>query len=303
MDIVIDHLTKMYRGGIYALQDVNLTIPGGIFGLLGPNGAGKTTLLRILAGILRPSSGGLQVGAYDGNTESGRTAIKRLLGYLPQELGLYPDLKVAEFLDYIAILKRMDDSRKRRLHVEELLETVALQDVAKRKIKTLSGGMKRRVGIAQALLDDPRLLIVDEPTVGLDPEERMRLRNLLADLGTHRTVLLSTHLVEDIAQICQRMAVLKNGQLLFQGQVTDLIGMARGKVWHVTSKEGKPAGQCTIVSTLNVGTTTHYRVVSETSPTSSALSVAPTLEESYMWLMHHASATETVMPISPIPAV
>ena len=133
MDIVIDHLTKMYRGGIYALQDVNLTIPGGIFGLLGPNGAGKTTLLRILAGILRPSSGGLQVGAYDGNTESGRTAIKRLLGYLPQELGLYPDLKVAEFLDYIAILKRMDDSRKRRLHVEELLETVALQDVAKRK--------------------------------------------------------------------------------------------------------------------------------------------------------------------------
>src|SRR5262249_36988107 len=155
--------------------------PSGMFGLLGPNGAGKTTLMRILAGILRPTSGAIQIGDWDATTDAGRTAVKRVLGYLPQELGMYPDLSAREFLDYIAILKGLDQTRGRRRRVDELLETVVLADLAGRKLKTYSGGMKRRVGIAQALLNDPSLLIVDEPTAGLDPEERIRFRTLLAE--------------------------------------------------------------------------------------------------------------------------
>ncbi|HEV8191157.1 MAG TPA: ATP-binding cassette domain-containing protein, partial [Ktedonobacterales bacterium] len=182
MDIAISGLTKVYRGNVHALRGINLTIPSGMFGLLGPNGAGKTTLMRILAGILRPSGGAIQIGEWDATTDSGRTAVKRVLGYLPQELGMYPDLSAREFLDYIAILKGLGDTKARKQRVSELLETVTLSGSANRKLKSFSGGMKRRVGIAQALLNDPRLLIVDEPTAGLDPEERIRFRTLLAEL-------------------------------------------------------------------------------------------------------------------------
>src|SRR5579872_2937137 len=212
MKIEIGNLNKVYRGGVRALEGINLSIPGGMYGLLGPNGAGKTTLMRILAGILRPSSGRLCIGGYDYETEKGRVEVKRLLGYLPQEMGVYPDLNAREFLDYVAILKGMDDRRARSRRVDELLEIVSLTAVARRKLKTFSGGMKRRVGIAQALLNDPRLLIVDEPTAGLDPEERIRFRNVLADAAAERTVILSTHILEDIAQTCQRMAVLHEGR-------------------------------------------------------------------------------------------
>src|SRR5581483_7863250 len=163
MDVTIRQLTKVYGGGVRALQGVDLEIERGMFGLLGPNGAGKTTLMRILAGILRPSSGSIKIGGREIHSEHDRTEVKRILGYLPQELGVYPDLSAREFLDYIAILKGLDDTKARKGRVDELLETVALADVAGRKLKTYSGGMKRRVGIAQALLNDPQLLIVDEP--------------------------------------------------------------------------------------------------------------------------------------------
>jgi ABC-2 type transport system ATP-binding protein len=209
MNIEINDLSKVYRGGVQALNAIDMTIPGGMFGLLGPNGAGKTTLMRILAGILRPSSGTIHIGEFDIHTERGRTSVKRILGYLPQDLGMYPDLSAREFLDYVGILKGMDNRKARRQRVEELLETVSLTNVANRKLKTYSGGMKRRVGIAQALLNDPKLLIVDEPTAGLDPEERIRFRNLLSDLGGDRTVLLSTHIVEDIAQTCRNLAIMR----------------------------------------------------------------------------------------------
>src|SRR5579872_2022134 len=212
MEITLHQLNKVYRGGVQALNNVDLTIPNGMYGLLGPNGAGKTTLMRILAGILRATSGDITVGGFDGNTEKGRTEIKRMLGYLPQDLGVYPDLSAREFLDYVGILKGMDDRRSRQKRVAELLETVALADVVNRKLKTYSSGMKRRIGIAQALLNDPKLLIVDEPTAGLDPEERIRFRNVLADAAAERTVILSTHILEDIAQTCQRMAVLHEGR-------------------------------------------------------------------------------------------
>jgi ABC-2 type transport system ATP-binding protein len=234
-----------------------------MFGLLGPNGAGKTSLMRILAGILYPTSGSIQVGTLDGTKEKGRTAIKRILGYLPQDLGMYPDLSAREFLDYVAILKGLDDRQQRKARVAELLEMVALSDVAQRKLKTFSGGMKRRVGIAQAILNDPQLLIVDEPTAGLDPEERIRFRNLLSDLGSSRTVLLSTHIVEDIAQTCNNLAVMKNGEAIFHGTTVDLIQEAAGKVWLVTTQGQKPQGDWIVVSTLPTGQGMQYRIVGD----------------------------------------
>jgi ABC-type multidrug transport system ATPase subunit len=287
MDITIRGLTKTSRGNVRALRGVDLEIGDGMFGLLGPNGAGKTTLMRILAGILRPTRGTIRVGDYDGTTERGRTAVKRELGYLPQELGMYPDLSAHEFLDYIAILKGLAERRARQRRVGELLEMVSLADAANRKLKTFSGGMKRRVGIAQALLNDPRLLIVDEPTAGLDPEERIRFRNLLAELGGNRTVLLSTHIVEDIAQTCQRLAVMRGGEVIFQGAIAELVEAARGKVWMVTTPAGaKPEGDLTVISTMRLpGDSSQYRVVGETPPTGSTLPAEPSLEDGYVALM------------------
>ncbi|HEX4204184.1 MAG TPA: ABC transporter ATP-binding protein [Ktedonobacteraceae bacterium] len=286
MQIVMNDLNKIYRGGVQALKDVDLTIPSGMFGLLGPNGAGKTTLMRILAGILRPTRGTLQVGAYDGTTERGRTQIKCILGYLPQDLGMYPDLSAREFLDYVGVLKGLDERKLRRQRVEELLEVVALSDVANRKLKTYSGGMKRRIGIAQALLNDPQLLIVDEPTAGLDPEERIRFRNLLSDLGGNRTVLLSTHIVEDVAQTCQRLAIMKSGQIIFHGTTTDLISETQGKVWTLKTQGARPEGHHIVVSTLNMGSAVQYRIVGQLNLQAGAEPAEPNLEDGYVWLMH-----------------
>ncbi|HLX56217.1 MAG TPA: ABC transporter ATP-binding protein [Ktedonobacteraceae bacterium] len=285
MDIEIKALNKLYRGNVQALNNLDLTIPNGMYGLLGPNGAGKTTLMRILAGILRPTSGSLSIGSHNATTEKGRTAVKRILGYLPQDLGVYPDLTAYEFLDYIGILKGLDNRQARQRRVNELLELVALSDVAKRRLKTFSGGMKRRVGIAQALLNDPELLIVDEPTAGLDPEERIRFRNMLADLGGNRIVLLSTHIVEDIAQTCQKLAIMQRGHVIFQGTVTDLVTATTGKVWTITTQGSKPTGDLTVVSTMNMGATVQYRVVGEPASLEHAVPTQPGLEDGYIWLM------------------
>jgi ABC-2 type transport system ATP-binding protein len=285
MNIAINHLDKTYRGRVHALDDVTLTITSGPFGLLGPNGAGKTTLMRILAGILRPSSGKLEIGEYNGNTEQGRSAIKRVLGYLPQDFGVYPDLTAREFLDYIGILKGLDTRTARHQRVEELLEIVSLTPVSHRKLKTFSGGMKRRIGIAQALLNDPQLLIVDEPTAGLDPEERIRFRNLLSELGGNRTIILSTHIVEDIAQTCQKLAIMKGGHIIFQGNVADLISKASGKVWIVNTRGIKPEGNNTVMSTLHLNSSVQYRVVGELSDRAGAIQAEPNVEDSYVWQM------------------
>ncbi|MFL5664816.1 MAG: ABC transporter ATP-binding protein [Ktedonobacteraceae bacterium] len=295
MEITINQLNKVYRGGVHALNEVDLIIPNGMFGLLGPNGAGKTTLMRILAGILRPTSGSLNVGGFDGNTEKGRTSIKRMLGYLPQDLGVYPDLSAREFLDYIGILKGMDTRKVRQQRVEELLEVVDLTSVANRKLKTYSGGMKRRIGIAQALLNDPKFLIVDEPTAGLDPEERIRFRNLLSDLTGDRSVLLSTHIVEDIAQTCRNLAIMKNGSVIFRGTTADLITETRGKVWMITTDGTKPQGRFTVVSTMNMGATVQYRVVGEISSRSGAVETEPSLEDGYVWLMREQRQPATLI--------
>jgi ABC-2 type transport system ATP-binding protein len=295
MKIETRRLNKVYHGGIYALNDVDLTISGGMFGLLGPNGAGKTTLMRILAGILRPTSGQLTIGDFDGNTERGRTAIKRVLGYLPQDLGVYPDLSAREFLDYIGILKGMDDRNVRQNRVNQLLEVVSLTNVANRKLKTFSGGMKRRIAIAQALLNDPKLLIVDEPTAGLDPEERIHFRNLLSELAGNRTVLLSTHIVEDIAQTCQNLTIMNDGYVIFQGTTADLTREARGKVWMVTTNGTKPQGDFTVVSTMHMGTSVQYRLVGDLPSPDGAVSTEPSLEDSYVWLMRAKRAPGIVI--------
>lgn len=285
MQITISHLNKVYRGGVQALTDVDLVFFNGMFGLLGPNGAGKTTLMRTLAGVLRPTSGTIQVGEHNARTEHGRTAIKHVLGYLPQDLGVYPDLSAREFLDYVGILKGFGERNMRKRRVDELLELVSLSDVANRKLKTFSGGMRRRVGIAQALLNDPKLLIVDEPTAGLDPEERIRFRNLLSALGGDRIVLLSTHIVEDIAQTCRYLAMMNKGHITFQGNTIELAKAARGKVWMVTTSGPRPEGDVTVVSAMNMGTTVQYRVVGELANRGKAIPVEPSLEDSYVWLM------------------
>jgi ABC-type multidrug transport system ATPase subunit len=286
MEIEVRGLTKVYRGRTRALAGVDLTIPTGIYGLLGPNGAGKTTLMRILAGVLRPTGGTVRIGGHDMATDAGRLAVKRVLGYLPQELGLYPDLSAREFLDYIAVLKGESDRAARRRRTEEVLALVGLGGVENRKLKTFSGGMKRRVGIAQALLNDPRLLIVDEPTAGLDPEERIRFRNLLAELAGERTVLLSTHIVEDVAQTCRDLAVLVGGEVVFRGTTAELIGGARGRVWTVRGEVGggRPNGGVTVVSLRHLDDGVQYRVVGE-APPAGAVPAEPSLEDGYVWLM------------------
>ncbi len=287
--IEITNLQKTYHTAqreIQALRSVNLKIESGMFGLLGPNGAGKTTLMRILAGIVTPSKGSVIVNGNDLATEKGRHEMKASLGYLPQELGMYNELTPSQFVDYMAVLKGMNDARVRRWRVEQTLDLVGLGDEGGRKIKGFSGGMKRRVGIAQALVNDPKVLIVDEPTAGLDPEERIRLRNLLVKLATDRIVLLSTHIVEDIGQTCSDMAVLSHGQVIYRGSPAELIRSAQGHVWTLTSSGEKPDHNLTVVSMLHLSEGTQYRLVGQdVTAYPQAAATQPGLEDGYVWLM------------------
>jgi ABC-2 type transport system ATP-binding protein len=291
--ISIAGLTKTYGAGfrsVEALRGIDLEIGSGMFGLLGPNGAGKTTLMRILAGIVNPTRGTVRVAGHDLSTESGKRGAKSVLGYLPQELGMYPELTAAQLVDYMAILKGLDDRARRLRRVGEVLEMVALAGVADRKIKSFSGGMKRRVGIAQALVNDPRLLIVDEPTAGLDPEERIRFRNLLVRLASDRTVILSTHIVEDIGQTCRELAVIGQGRVLFHGTPLELTQVAEGHVWTVTRPRlDEPTPDVTIVSMLHLAEGVQLRLVC-TRPGAgpSAEPTRPSLEDGYVRLMQGA---------------
>jgi ABC-2 type transport system ATP-binding protein len=298
--IEITGLRKTFGVGpksVNALNGVDLKINSGMFGLLGPNGAGKTTFMRILAGIVQPTSGTVHVNEHDLATEAGKQAVKSMLGYLPQELGMYTDLTARQFVDYMAILKGMDDSHQRSLRVDEVLETVGLQDVSHLKIKGFSGGMKRRVGIAQALVNDPKMLIVDEPTAGLDPEERIRFRNLLVNLAKDRIVILSTHIVEDIGQTCRDLAVLAKGCILFRGSPTELLHSTEGHVWTLTLPGlEKPDHDLTVVSMLYLAEGTQYRLVgSSAGEYPAALPVQPGLEDSYVWLMKQTERTDVTV--------
>ena len=282
--IEIQNLTKTYRGKVQALNGIDLQIGTGMFGLVGPNGAGKTTLIRILAGLLRATSGSVTVFGHNLATNVGRQSAKANLGYLPQDLGLYPNLNAYEFLDYMAILKGVTDKAERQRQIEDVIDKVRLTDAAKRRLKTYSGGMKRRIGIAQALIGNPKLLIVDEPTAGLDPEERVRFRNLLSDMSSERTIILSTHIVEDISQSCNDLAVMRAGRVLFRGSPADLIERARGYVWVITTDK-RPDDRLTIVSSLQLQRGIQYRVLGDPDGYANATAVEPSLEDGYIWLM------------------
>ncbi len=299
--IEIKQLSKMYGRGaraVTALEGVDLQIGAGMFGLLGPNGAGKTTLMRILAGIVNPSRGSALVAGNDIRTEPGKHAVKTMLGYLPQELGLYPELTARQFVDYMGILKGLDEPAARGARVNQVLEMVGLTPAADRKIKGFSGGMKRRVGIAQALVNDPRILIVDEPTSGLDPEERIRFRNLLVDLAADRVVILSTHIVEDIGQTCRDLAVLAHGQVMFRGSPAQLTHAAENHVWTITTTNShKPNHGLTVVSMLHLADGTQYRLVGDAcAEYPDAKSAPPGLEDAYVWLMKSAGQETGVLP-------
>ncbi|MBK8032287.1 MAG: ABC transporter ATP-binding protein [Chloroflexi bacterium] len=283
--IEIDSLTKTYSGDVQALRGLTLDIGSGMFGLLGPNGAGKTTLMRVIAGLLKPSSGSVRVLGEDITTQTGKLAVKSQLGYLPQELGLYPNLTGREFLDYISVLKGISDKQERARQVQEILDLVRLTDQADRRLKTYSGGMKRRIGIGQALLGYPKLLIVDEPTAGLDPEERVRFRNLLADMAGRCTVILSTHVIEDISHSCNDLAIIREGRVLFRGQPGELIGLARGRVWSILTSGERPTGDLKVVSTLQLQNGVQYRVIGMPDEQYQAQAVEPSLEDGYMLAM------------------
>lgn len=227
--LTVENLTHVYANGTRALDDVSLTIPHGMFGLLGPNGAGKSTLMRSIATLQTPTSGAIVFDGIDVIREPDQ--LRRTLGYLPQDFGVYPRVSAWDMLEHMAVLKGIAEPRRRREVVEALLHQVNLWNVRKKALAGFSGGMRQRFGIAQALIGDPRLIIVDEPTAGLDPEERNRFLNLLAEIGENVVVILSTHIVEDVADLCPRMAVLADGRIQLQGAPTDLMDQLEGRIW------------------------------------------------------------------------
>lgn len=276
-------LTFGYRGK-RALTDVTVAFGGGVTGLLGPNGAGKTTLLRILATALGPDSGALTVLGHDPCTPKGRQEIRRRLGYLPQQPGFHSGFTAFEFVDYVAILKELTDRRARHGAVRDALDAVGLRGQRGKRIRTLSGGMRQRVALAAALVGDPELVILDEPTAGLDPEQRLRFRELIAGAGEGRTVLLSTHLTEDVATLCRQVIVLDHGSVRFAGTPAELADVAAGRVWSSDSKAaGAVAGWLTGTGVFrNIGI-----------PPPGARLLAPTLEDGYLLLLDAAPGEVT----------
>jgi ABC-2 type transport system ATP-binding protein len=282
MQLQIENVSKTYRGNVRALRDFQLQLGSGILGLLGPNGAGKSTLMRILATITQPTAGRILWNGTDIAREP--DSLRSVLGYLPQDFGVYPNLSPLEFLEYLAAVKGIDGTAARK-RIAELLELVNLSEVAKRPLGGFSGGMRQRVGIAQALLNDPQLLIVDEPTAGLDPEERVRFRNLLSELSGERIVILSTHIVSDVEAVASGIALIASGQLVAYGTPETLLAAVNGKVWEVVVASGElPAlRQRHLVSnTAHRADGIHARVVADSAPAPGARSLDPSLEDAYL---------------------
>ena len=289
MNISIQGLNKIYPNGHQALKDVNLEINDGMFGLLGPNGAGKSSLMRILVTLMKPSSGQILVNGK--NIARNRQYVRQMLGYLPQDFSFFSNLKTWEFLDYSARLAGMRSRKKRSAAVDRLLEEVGLFDVRTRKAGKLSGGMKRRLGIAQALINEPKIIIVDEPTTGLDPEERIRFRNLLARIGSRDVIIiLSTHIVADISSTCEHMALLNKGEVAFTGAPEELIRQAQGHVWEIyaTEKEYVEVSQkFQVVATVMMKKGWKVTVVGDEVYGYEAEEITPNLEHAYVYYVEH----------------
>jgi|HubBroStandDraft_4_1064222.scaffolds.fasta_scaffold100517_1 ABC-2 type transport system ATP-binding protein len=303
MRLQVQALCKNYRGGVHALRGVNLSLEAGVVGLLGPNGAGKSTLMRILATITQPTSGRV---LWNGeNIADKPEPLREALGYLPQDFGVYPNLNAIEFLEYLAAVKGIAAAVARK-RIAELLDLVNLAAAAKRPLGGYSGGMRQRVGIAQALLNDPLLLIVDEPTAGLDPEERMRFRNLLSELSGERIVILSTHIVSDIEAVASSIAILGQGELLAQDAPEALLARLAGCVWEVvisSTELPKLRRDHLVSSTAHRSDGVHARVVSNSAPTPLARPLEPSLEDVYLDALsrqrNRDAAPEIFRPPSP----
>jgi len=287
MSISIRSLNKIYPNGNHALKNINLEIPTGMFGLLGPNGAGKSTLMRILVALMEPSSGEIDVFGYDLLKQ--RKEVRSILGYLPQDFRFFAKYKTYEFLDYAARLSGMNNGKQRRQAVDTMLESVGLFDVRERYANKLSGGMKRRLGIAQALIHNPKLIIVDEPTTGLDPEERIRFRNLLAEISKKDvSIILSTHIVGDISSTCNYMALMNKGEVAFLGSPQEMLKEAEGKVWRIQiSGDDLPLidKKYPIISTIPSGTGWEVQVVADEIKDYDAEPYPPNLEHAYVYYM------------------
>ncbi|HVM93234.1 MAG TPA: ABC transporter ATP-binding protein [Terriglobales bacterium] len=291
MKLTIEHVSKQYRDNAWALRDFNLELRPGVLGLLGPNGAGKTTLMSVLSTITRATQG--RVLWNDIDLAQNPDAIRSVLGYLPQDFGVYPNLNAVEFLEYLAAVKGLDAATSSR-RIDELLNLVNLNDVRKRPLGGYSGGMKQRIGIAQALLNDPQLLIVDEPTAGLDPEERVRFRNLLSELSGERVVILSTHIVSDVEATATDIALISGGTLVAHAAPEELLQQVEGKVWEgvVPSNELQSIKQQYLISgTARRADGVHVRMLAPTG-LSGAQPLAPTLEDAYLYCLnaHRAGA-------------
>lgn len=286
MSIQVNNLTVRFKNGITAVNGVDLEIPHGVYGLLGENGAGKTTLMRVLTTILKPTAGSVLMNdlIYE---ESNYEEIRRRIGYLPQELNLYPNLSVRECLEYMGGLSGIP-KRECKTRIDELLEKTSLSKHQHKKIRQLSGGMKRRAGLIQALLNQPEFLIVDEPTTGLDPEERIRIRNLLVDFSKNRAVLFSTHVVEDLAASCNRLSIMKKGSFMYQGSVNNLISMAKGHIWVYKAKDDIEARnikmQYRISSKQYCEDGIKLKLVCKTKPPIECYQPELSLEDAYMFI-------------------
>ena len=280
--LTITGLSKTYPNGVRALSDVSLTIPAGMFGLLGPNGAGKSTLMRTLATLQEADAGSVQMGDIDVLRD--KAAVRRTLGYLPQDFGVYPKVSAEELLDHLARLKGLADARQRREIVAALLRQTNLYDVRRKALGGYSGGMRQRFGIAQALLGTPRLIIVDEPTAGLDPEERVRFHNLLAEIGENVIVILSTHIVSDVSDLCGRMAIIDKGRVLLTGRPQELTRALDGRVWQKAiprTELDAARARYPVISTRLLAGRTLVNAVADAAPDSGFASVEPTLEDVY----------------------
>jgi ABC-2 type transport system ATP-binding protein len=291
LSLTITNLSKTYSNGVKALKNLSLSIGNGMFGLVGPNGAGKSSLMRTIATLQDPDSGTIELDGI--NVLRQKDDVRRILGYLPQEFGVYPKISALDMLHHLAIMKGMANSGERKATVDALLQQTNLWDVRKKALSTFSGGMKQRFGIAQALLGNPHLIIVDEPTAGLDPTERNRFLNLLSSLGSDRTVILSTHIVDDVRQLCPRMAIIAEGQVLLEGAPGETLAALKGKIWSkvvATDDEARALEkQHQVISTHLVGGQHGIRVYAESAPGSEFHPVDAGLEDVYFLTLSRQS--------------
>jgi ABC-type multidrug transport system ATPase subunit len=280
MELKINGLSKTYANGVRALNDVSLTIPHGMYGLLGPNGAGKSTLMRTIATLQEADSGSMRLGEIDVLKQ--KDELRKRLGYLPQEFGVYPRISAQDMLDHLAVLKGIGGSKERKELVESMLKRCNLYALRKKALTSFSGGMRQRFGIAQALIGNPQLLIVDEPTAGLDPGERNRFYNLLAEVGEQVIVILSTHIVEDVTDLCTKMAIIHEGRVLYEGKPDDAVAQLKDRVWQRSIAKADLPGyeqRYRVISNRLVGGRPHLHVLSAQSPEDGFAPSVPDLED------------------------